>query len=490
MFKTRTIVAIAAFAVILLFVVVKATRKDPNLHEASAGSAGPPKGAPAKIDGAAIDELEIVDEGKTTHLKKDGGRWKLTAPLADDADQANVQQVVNALADLQFKEVVAQSKDSYEKLSIRDQDVVRVTAMQAGKPLLTLAIGKNGQVRVGDDPRVWSVAKMNRFAFTREPKLWRNREVFRIESAQIAQLESTVGGQKLVVKHETPPPAATPDGGPPPPPAPDKWVLVEGQAAVGGALDESAATLAVSQLAHLDIGDFADTAKADDPGTGLPTPRAVFVAVLKDGTKKSIEIGEEEGQYAYARLTGEPRVFFIRKSSADALVRAPLQWRDKTLAKIDGKDVAKIDVVKGTDHVTFERVDDKTWKAIEPKEQPEMDSARVNSVASAFANLRATQISALGAKAAKTGLAGPTGVVKVWKKGEAAPALTLTVGALVDRAYFVQASGRPEVFTVPDATVNRWLKATPADFKPAAPPQGMGGGGMAPLPPGAMPSGH
>jgi hypothetical protein len=492
MFKSRTIVALAAFALLGVFVVVKATRKDPHLVATTVGKASAaPRGAPARVNAADVDQLDVVNEGKTTRLKKEGGRWKLTAPVADDADQGNVAAAVNALADLQFKEVVAESKDSYEKLAITDAEVVRVTASKGGKPLLVLLVGKNGQVRVGDEPRVWSVAKLNRFVFTREPKMWRNRELFRFESADIAQLESTIDGQKLVVKHDVPPAPVAPDGGPPPPPAPDKWILVEGQAAVGGALDESAPTLAVSQLSRLDIGEFVDDGKVTDPGTGLDAPRVIFAAVLKDGTRKSIEIGKEEGQWVYARLTGDPRVFFVRKSTADALVRAPVQWRDKTVAKLDGKDVVKLDVVKGDAHVTYERVDEKTWKAVEPKDQPELDSARVTSVVNSFANLRAQQISSLGAKDAKTGLAKPTGKLQLWKKGEAAPALVITVGALDDRAYYLQVTGRPEVFTISDASVNRWLKASADDYKPAAgPPPGMGGLPPGAMPPGMMPPGH
>ena len=60
------------------------------------------------------------------------------------------------------------------------------------------------------------------------------------------------------------------------------------------------------------------------------------------------------------------------------------------------------------------------------------------------------------------------------------------MGALDGKAYYVQAAGRTEVFTVPDASVNRWLK-TPSDFKKPA-----GGEGPPGMPPGMqmMPAGH
>src|SRR5258705_10920928 len=103
----------------------------------------------------------------------------MTEPAADAADAPSVEQALKTLTELEWKEVIAESKDSYERLQIRDQDVILVTPMKAGKPLETLAIGKSGQVRVGDAPQVWSVAKMNRFAFEKDAKMWRKREIVR-----------------------------------------------------------------------------------------------------------------------------------------------------------------------------------------------------------------------------------------------------------------------------------------------------------------------
>jgi Domain of unknown function (DUF4340) len=483
MFKTRTFVALGVFAVVLLVVLVARSRKDPHLASAPApGSA--PAGAPAAIKAEDIDALEVTAPGKPkVALKKDGGAWKLTAPVADTADAQSVDQALKNLAELQFKDVVAESKDSWEQLQIRDEDAVKVVASKAGKPILDVAIGKSGHVRVGEQPRVWAVGKLNRYLFEREPKLWRKREIFRFEKDQVAQVEVTVGGQKLVAKRVAPPPAApAPDGGLPPPPEPEHYQLVEGQALVGGPLDESQPTNIVGGLSHLDIVEFADDATAES--AGLTAPRALVTVVLTDGSKKTIEVGKEEGEFAFVRVDG--RIFKLRKSSADTLARPPMQWRDKQLSKLDLKDVVKVDFVKGSDHVVVERVDDATWKATEPKDfVSEFDTARAQGALSALANLKAQGIAPLQAKDAKAGLAKPTGVVKLWKKGEAAPTLTVTVGALEGKSYYVQASGRPEVFTVPDAAVNRWLKGK-AELKKEAP-----GAGMPGAPPGMMmPPGH
>jgi hypothetical protein len=488
MFKTRTIVAVGVFVVALVAVVISRSKKDPHLRSATAAGQSP-AGAPAKLVTADVDELQIASPGKPkVTLKKDGTTWKMTEPAADAADQPSVEQALKTLAEVEWKDVIAESKDSYERLQIRDEDVILVTPMKKGVPLETLAIGKSGHVRVGDAPQVWSVGKMNRFAFEKDAKMWRNREIVRFEKDQVDSIEATVDGQKLVVKRiAPPPPAAAPDGGPPAAPAePEHYTLVDGQAAVGGALDESVPVSILGSLGHLDIAEFADDATPES--AGLTAPRAHLEVVLQGGTKKAIDIGKEDGEYAFARVDG--RIFKLRKSTADGLVRPPLQWRDKQLVKLNPAEVTKLDILKGTDHTVLEKSGD-AWKASEPKDLADFDPSRAQSEASAFANLRGAQISALGAKDAKTGLAKPTGVVKVWTKG-GAPTAIVTVGALDGKAYYVQASGRPEVFTVPDAAVNRWLK-TPADFKKPAggdgPPPGMGMNG---LPPGMkmMPAGH
>jgi hypothetical protein len=182
---------------------------------------------------------------------------------------------------------------------------------------------------------------------------------------------------------------------------------------------------------------------------------------------KGVEIGAEAGEDVYARVIGEARVFKLRKPTVDTLWRAPLQWRDKVLAKIDGREVTRLEVVKGDERSVFERVDEQTWKAVAPAAFAELDSQKVQGLASSFANVRAMSIVELAPAEAKQAFAKPAATITLSRK--AGVAATFTVGEKQEKGYLIKVSGRPEIFLLAEGTIARWMKGS-ADFKKSPPP--------------------
>lgn len=491
MLQKRTLLAVGFLAVVAAAVVWKTTRPDPHVKRAAkpGETLPPPVGVPT-IKAAEIDELEVTEPGKATVvLKRVGAEWRLAQPVDDRADQKNVESALQALEKAIFKEVVAETAGSYEKLQVKDDQVVKVVPKKGGQPVTTLYIGKTGNVRIGDAPQVWTVTGLNRMTLTREVKMWRDREILRVEKDAVDRVEVVLAGGAKIAAHRTPPPApaSQPDADPhaPKPPAgPDKWNLTEGAALVGGPLDETVPAGILTALMRLDAVEFADGVTPE--AAGLDAPRATINVVLTDGGVKTLLIGKEDGTDVLVKRPDSPRVWKVRKASVDAWIRPAMQWRDKQLSKLEAKDVVRIEITKGAEKAVFERVDEKSWKAVVPAEFAELDSLKVQGVASAFVNLRAASV--VEDPAAAKGFAKPTGTIVV-KKADGST-VTLTVGPLVEKSYHVKVSGRAEVFAMPEATVNRVLKG-PADFKKAATPPG-GPGGMPGMPGGhgGMPPGH
>src|SRR5262249_35350165 len=164
MFRNRTLVALAALVVVGGATLWKITRPDPH----AIGPAGEPGAAVYHVAKADVDELEITDPKKgTIDLKKDGAEWKMTAPVADRADQKAVEQALDALDSLKLKQVVAEKPESYDTVGVKDEDVVKIVPKKAGKPLATLLLGKTTNARVEGDPRVFATANLKRYARAR-----------------------------------------------------------------------------------------------------------------------------------------------------------------------------------------------------------------------------------------------------------------------------------------------------------------------------------
>src|SRR5262249_48183072 len=298
MFRNRTLVALAALVVVGGATLWKITRPDPH----AIGPAGEPGAAVYHVAKADVDELEITDPKKgAVTLKKDGAEWKMTAPVADRADQKAVDQALDALATLKLKQVVAEKPESYDTVGVKDEDVVKIVPKKAGKPLATLLLGKGQNARIEGDPRVFATANLKRFALVKDAKMWRDRTIVEMPADSLERVTVAYpSGQKIeVAKEAAPAPAPGPDGKVPPK-APDKWVVTDGQAAVGGALDESLPGGAAAALGRLEADDFVET--PDLKAEGLDAPRTTVTATGKGGSSKTLLIGKDDGQVTYVTL--------------------------------------------------------------------------------------------------------------------------------------------------------------------------------------------
>jgi hypothetical protein len=455
MFKGRTYLAIGLLVVVGGVTAWKLTRTSPYEHKNDKAASPLP---PLKKDD--IDELEITDAGKPpVVLKKDGAEWKVTAPVADRADQKAVEQAVDALAGLSLRDVIAEKQESWDKVGLKESDTTKVVPKKAGTALATIQVGKTGNVRLGDSPEVWSTSGLRRFALVKDVKMWRDRSILSFAQDKLDTIEvAYADGVKVAVKREQPtaPPAA-PDAGPPPPPPPAKWVLVDGKDKIGGALDETLALNLSASLARLEASDFpTDAAKA-----GLDKPRMTVTVTLTDKTQKQLLVGADDGQDTYVKLVGGDRVWKTHKYDADRIPSSPANWRDKTLVRIPRADVAKLELAKGTDKVLLERVDDKSFRGVVPADLGPIDQTRVTAVLATLEVLRANRV--IDQPDPKT-FATPVVTVTVTKKD--GKTFKLLVGKKDAKLpeYPVQVAGEKDVYGVAEYVIANYLKS-PSEFK-------------------------
>jgi hypothetical protein len=464
MLKNRTFIALAALVVIGGAAVWKVTRPDPH--------AARPAAATWSLQKDAVDELEITEPQKpAVVLKKDGADWKLDKPIADRADQKAVDQALDALAAMKLRDVIAESPESYDKVGVKDEDVVKVVAKKGGAPLATLLVGKTSNVRLEGDPKVWSTAGFRRWSLVKEPKLWRDRSVLAVPADKLDRVELDYPAAKIIVRKEAAAsqPASQPAAAPK---APDKWIVTEGKDKIGGATDDSVVMNLASTLARLEAEDFADGAKPDAKN-GLDAPRVTVVVTATDGAAKTLLVGKDDGQSTYAMLKDGDRIWKIHKYEADRFPTSPAQWRDKTVVALEPKEITKVELVKDKDRLVLERVDDKTFKATAPAGLGELDQPTVSAFLRPLIALRATRIlDNPDPKAA--GLDKPSVVATFWKKDGSS--VKLTIGAERTNEFPVQTSTSKDLFALSEYQGKSFLKS-PNDFKkkegPAPHPGGM-----------------
>jgi hypothetical protein len=464
MLKSRTFLALGLLVVVAGATAYQVTRKNPHVRDSQAAS------SPLTLQKADIDELEIAEPGKPALvLKNEGGVWKLTQPVADKADQKAVDQAVGALAELKLRDVIAESPDSYEKVGVKDDEVVKVTPKKAGKPLATLLVGKTSNVRLEGDPRVWSTTNLKRWSLVKDVKLWRDRQIMDFPVDQVDTVAVAYpGGAQVVAKREVPPPpAAEPgkDAGAPPAAAgPDKWTLVAGGDKLGGELDANVPLELAGALARMHGDEIVDDAKPE--ATGLDAPRATVTVTLKDKKTHVLQVGKQDGTMTYVKLADQARVWKIQKYEAERIPASPAQWRDKTIVKLEPESVQKIELLKGEkDKTVLERAG-AGWKATTPATLGEVDASRVQAILRGAQGLRATRVLE-GADPKTLGLDKPRATATLWTKS--GPPVKLAFGTEKDGETSLQITGQKDLYSIPAYLAQPFVKS-PDELKKSAGP--------------------
>ena len=413
----------------------------------------PPRPVPElKVDQIARLELTNEKQEHTTLEKASATEWRVKQPGDWKADQSAIKQLLDAIGKLSFADTVTESAEKHGELGVADGKGAHLVVKDAsGKALADLLIGKSvggfTMVRVVGKNEVWQATGIFPYTIAREPKMWRDHTIFDFAPADVDKLTVESPGQKLVLE-KLPADKDKPND--------TQWKIVESQGAApkaGDVLDMHQASATVQGLASLHAADFADDKKKDDViGKG----EAMTFTAMAKGQAHTLYVGEQKADDLYLATADQPTVFTIKKYSVDRITRRPIDFRDKTLAKVKVADLAGLDITDGTETTTLTQKDGK-WTAAKGT----VDDAKVKPVVSAFENLQADSFSD-ERDPAKTGLAKPTGQVVVHGKDK--QTITIKVGAATkDGDYYVTKVGSPDVFRIKKYAVDRWLKK-PADL--------------------------
>ncbi len=408
-----------------------------------------PRPLPAITKDTIVD-LKVTLEGKTTHLKKDGG-WKVVEPIAASADEQAAKTAAEKLEQLEFGSVVTDQPGRHAELEVSDDKALKVVGGDKdGKALVELLVGKSvgsqTMVRQPGKNDVWQVQGAIKYMFAKDVKAWRDKSIATIKRDDITEISLEGPDGKVTVVEEKV------EG------KPSTWRATSTTVPLS-LVDAEVMQGLVSGLTSLRASDFGDGVSLADAGLEPPTARQVS-AKLKDGKVVTVSLGKAKGDDYYVRSNQGPGVFLVRKFGIERLLSKPIDLREKTISDIKVDDVAKVEVM-GTDGVgfTLER-NGETFRVIKPK--GESDPAKTKAVASSFASLKAWAYA--DTKDPKvTGLGKPalTATVRT-KKGES---LTLVVGNLKDSTdYYTQVKGKPDVMLVRKFLVDR-LRKKPDELK-------------------------
>ncbi|MGH7294148.1 MAG: DUF4340 domain-containing protein [Polyangiaceae bacterium] len=316
MSRDKLIIGGVVVFAILGFLVYKQSQKDESLGQPAVATKDfPTISAPDDVDKIDItngDKGEVVLEkvvDKSAPATDAGPAmvWKLTKPVAAEANQQTVKDLVANLAKLKVDSPINLKLDDDVR---KDKQLdaahgVHVVAYKGADKKVDETFGKSGPagqlVIVAASPdKVWAAKDYSSYLYTKEAKDYRDKQIFKFDDANAAQV--TITNEKGTLSFTKG----------------DKWVGTFDKHPIANFSEDKLKDMLRIYKA-LSADDFGDGKSLAD--TGLDKPEATLSIELKDGAGKyDLLLGKTgTGADRYAKRSGDDQIFQLTSGTADWL---------------------------------------------------------------------------------------------------------------------------------------------------------------------------
>lgn len=302
---------------LLGLLVWKQTKSDEQLGAPMATAKDfPTVSAPDDVDKISITNgdkgevvLELVADTSGTAEATDGGPpkvWMMTKPIKARASQQTVKDLVANLRDLKVdSQVNLKLDDDVKKEKQLDAaHAVHVVAWRGATKQADDTFGKSGTAgeltMVADKPdAVWAVKGYSSYLYSKEPKDFRDKEMFKFDDANASQV--TIANSHGTLSF-------TKNG--------DKWSGTIDKKPIERFSEDKLKDM-LRAYKSLNADDFGDGKSLDD--TGLSKPEASVTITLKDGAGNyELLVGKAgTGSDRFAKKSNDDTIFQITNFAAE-----------------------------------------------------------------------------------------------------------------------------------------------------------------------------
>ena len=462
--KKGTIIVVGVF--VTLLVAVLATREDEV-------SVGVRKFQPLGIQQPQVTALE-VSGARTARVEKDGTAWRVLDPARPEqkyvADAAQVTHALTALSELRAPDFVTDRAEAHADHALDAAQGLTLKVTRVEGPPIELVLGKRSKsggfyVRQAGANEVFAASGDLDAAVRKDVKAWRQHAILSLKPEEVTQL-TLRSRDGAVVTFE----AGASAG---------EWLMVEARPVPPVfRFDPALVEQVARRLASLRAQDFLEGDAAADAATGLGGAHDTVEATLKGGKAVVVHLAPAggEGQGVAARVEGDPQVYLLAPSSADALRKRATDLRDLHLFRIVPAQVTRLTLRAGPAPVQVVR-EGGQWKLREPKTPPAgftFDPAQVEALLGWLGSLRASRLLDGMPTDAQMGVSTPGVLVELSIVGAPAQRLRLGRDAPPSGAGVkeVQARGSLDAlaYAVPEDVKTRLAQGLQLFKTPEAPP--------------------
>jgi len=351
-----------------------------------------------------IDELTVTSaNGEATTLKKDGGAWQVTQPLATKADESEVSGILNALSTADLVRVIDENPTSLNDYGLSNPHVEIDFKVAGDKTTKKLFLGEKTPTgsdlfaKRNDEKRVFLISQYQEASLNKSAFDLRDKMVLKFDRDKVDGVDVEAGGKTLAIAK---------DGG--------EWKISKPLAVRA---DYGSVEGLVGRLQSLQMKTVtADQASAADlKKYGLDKPQAT-VNLLAGSARATLLVGGKASDTTvYARDASKPMVITVESSLLDDLKKGADDYRRKDLFEFRAYNAQHVELTRNGQTVVFDRVKGQgenardKWHRASPN-AADVDLDKVDAFLAKLANMRATSFVDASAK---TGLDKPALTVAV-----------------------------------------------------------------------------
>jgi hypothetical protein len=263
----------------------------------------------------------------------------------------------------------------------------------------------------------------------------------------------------------------------------DKWRItqpIEAEAA------QPSVDSVLEKLSDLKVTGIAASRKENHARLEVDKEHGIHV-VAKGGDKPLLDlyVGQSKSGGTMMRAEGQDPVLAVRGSIRYAFDKEVKDFRNREITDLDAAELSALSISSAKGNFKFERQGEAWTQAQGEKPIAKFDGQRVQTLAGALANLRASDFAAPGESDEATGLATPTAKVELTKKDGSTVSVLLGKEHASGSDNYLRTSQSDVVYRVakftadqltPDAKSFEKVEPQPAAEAPPGMP-GMGGAG-------------
>lgn len=391
-----------------------------------------------------IDEIKVSAGGDATMLKKDGGTWQITQPVAAKADESEVSGITSALSSIDVVRVVDENPSNLNDYGLSNPRIEIDFKAAGDKDYRKLLIGEKSPTgadlfaRRNDEKKVFLIPAFQETTFNKTAFDLRDKALLKFDREKVDGLDVTSGGKTLTIAK---------DGG--------DWKITKPlqTRADFGSVEGLVGRLQTVQMKSIVTSE---PTPADLKKYGLDKPDATVTLNAGSARATLLVGGTAADNTVYARDASKPDVVTVESALLDDLKKGSDDYRRKDLFEFRPFNATHIEIARNGQTVVLDRVKGQgenapdKWHRASPN-PGDVDRDKMDGLLSKLSNMRAASFVESTAK---------TGIDK--------PALTVVVkfdeGKKEEKVTFGQAGS--DVFAVRPSEPGA-AKADAADFNDA-----------------------